>query len=175
MFNLLLQPRTDTKLLVLDLDHTLWDGSAQVEQLSQKLRPGLFDFFSKVVEYYDIIIWSNTPKKVLMIKLQALGLFNQDLRVIAVLDRSAMTKCRGKRTKALEVIWHQLKCYNSHNTIHVDDLEDNFCLNPRQGLKIKSFKVGHQDDCELRVLGEYLVQLAKVEDFNEHSHENWRN
>ncbi len=95
--------------------------------------------------------------------------------MIAVLDRSAMKKCRGKRTKALEVIWHQLKCYNSNNTIHVDDLEDNFSLNPRQGLKIKSFKVGHQDDCELRVLGEYLVQLAKVEDFNEYSHENWRN
>ena len=175
MFNLLLQPRTDAKLLVLDLDHTLWDGSAQVEELSQKLRPGLFDFFLKVVGHYDIIIWSNNPKRVLMIKLQALGLLNQDLRVIAVLDRSLINTCRGKRAKALEVIWHQLKCYNTHNTIHVDDLEENFSLNPRQGLKIKPFKVGHQDDCELRVLGEYLVRLAKVKDFNEYSHDNWRN
>lgn len=83
LFKLLLNPRTDKKLLVLDLDFTLWDGRAQVEHLSQKLRPGLYEFLEKVVEYYDIIIWSNNPLKVLMIKLRALGLLNPQTRVIA--------------------------------------------------------------------------------------------
>lgn len=83
LFQLLLNPRPDKKLLVLDLDFTLWDGQAQVELLSQKLRPGLHEFLAKVVEYYDIIIWSNNPLKFLMIKLKALGLLDPQLRIIA--------------------------------------------------------------------------------------------
>ena len=76
----LLNPvRTGSKLLVLDLDFTLWDGHAQVDELTKKLRPGLFDFLHKVVEFYDLIIWSNTSHRFLMTKLQALGLLIEHL------------------------------------------------------------------------------------------------
>lgn len=80
----------------------------------------------------------------------------------------------GKKVsvKPLEIIWNQLKYYGSHNTVHVDDSDHNFRLNPRQGLKILPFK-GNQNDCELGNLGEYLIRLAHINNFNDQSHENW--
>lgn len=132
------------------------------------------------MEFYDIIIWSNNPLKFLMIKLQMLGLLDPDLRVIAVLDRSFIFETvledqTVKKVKALKIIWNQLKCFNSHNTVHVDDSAGNFSLNPRQGLKIKPFRIAHQHDCELKILGDYLVRLADSTDFNNHRHDDWRN
>ncbi len=171
-------PRPGKKLLVLDLDYTLWDGNAQVEQLSQKLRPGLHDFLVKVGEYYDIIIWSNNPIKFLTMKLQAIGLLNTQYKIIAVLDKSFIFKIKandGRKVsvKALEIIWNQFKNFNAHNTIHVDDNQGNFSLNPDQGLKISPFKV-YQQDHELEYLEKYLVRIASEKDFINLNHKNWR-
>ena len=75
--------------------------------------------------------------------------------------------------KALEIIWHQLTMFNSHNTVHVDDNADNFSLNPNQGLKIIPYKINKYDN-QLEILSLYLVNLASVQDFEEINHTNWQ-
>jgi hypothetical protein len=51
-------PRANTKLLVLDLDHTLLDFSCRFEYDVHRLkRPFMDEFLTAVYKYYDIAIW----------------------------------------------------------------------------------------------------------------------
>lgn len=92
-------------------------------------------------------------------KLTELGLLsNPAFRINFVLDRTAMFSIHGvvggkrrkHQVKPLAVIWRKFSCFNSKNTLHVDDLGKlsfemyftnclniparNFALNPKNGM-----------------------------------------
>ena len=72
------QPRRNTKLLVLDLDHTLMDFSCRFDYMADQLkRPFLDHFLAQSYLYYDIAVWSQTNFKWLELKLTELGMLNR--------------------------------------------------------------------------------------------------
>eukprot|EP00126_Sphaerothecum_destruens_P011479 Sdes_comp20915_c0_seq4m18264 len=50
-------PRPDKKLLVLDIDYTIFDHKSSAESFSQLMRPNLIYFLESVYQHFDIIIW----------------------------------------------------------------------------------------------------------------------
>jgi ubiquitin-like domain-containing CTD phosphatase 1 len=59
-FKKLNEPRPGKKLLVLDVDYTLFDHRTTVERTTDLMRPHLHEFLTAVYPYYDIFIWSAT-------------------------------------------------------------------------------------------------------------------
>merc|ERR1712080_420216 len=56
-------PREGKKLLVLDIDYTLFDHRSVAEQAGELMRPYLHEFLEEAYKYYDLIIWSATSLK----------------------------------------------------------------------------------------------------------------
>ena len=96
-------PRRNTKLLVLDLDHTLMDFSCRFDYMAEQLkRPHLDAFLAKSYVYYDIAVWSQTNYKWLELKLTELGMLNRkDYRICFALVSELKTK--PKRLVMLKV------------------------------------------------------------------------
>lgn len=59
-FKQLNDPRPGKKLLVLDIDYTIFDHRSTVENANILMRPHLHEFLAAVYPYYDIFIWSAT-------------------------------------------------------------------------------------------------------------------
>ena len=76
--------------------------------------------------------------------------------------------------KPLQLIWNKFgDYYNLRNTVHVDDVNRNFALNPANGIKIQPFKKGHIEkyfDKELVVLTKYLILIKDVKDVTAVNH-----
>ena len=53
-------PRDGKKLLVLDIDYTLFDHRSTAEHPLELMRPYLHEFLTRAYEHYDIAIWSAT-------------------------------------------------------------------------------------------------------------------
>ena len=112
-------PRPGKKLLVLDLDYTLFDckatslevvtdgdstesapsGSSNssttfsvpISQPRDALRPGTHEFLTAMHEHYDLAVWSQTSRRTLHLKLTALGMLDHpNYRLVFFLDRSTM-------------------------------------------------------------------------------------
>ncbi|KAA8499697.1 Ubiquitin-like domain-containing CTD phosphatase 1 [Porphyridium purpureum] len=180
--------RDGKKLLVLDLDYTLFDCKGAASSVMELARPGLHEFLAAVYPFYEIVIWSQTSWRWLEAKITELGmLLNPNYRIAFVLDRTSMFTVTSKRNntlvshevKALELIWRRFPGrFHAGNTVHVDDLSRNFALNPRCGLKISAYKNAHlaiHVDRELYALKEYLVLIAEREpDFNSIQHKGWK-
>jgi len=177
------------KLLVLDLDQTLFDFGRRdkVSTLSETMRPGLVPFLTHAWKHYNIAIWSATAWTWLEIKLIEFGLLpNRNFQFTFVLDKTAMLTVTSNRNgrlvehsvKPLQVIWSKFPQYSEKNTIHVDDLSRNFFFNPKAGLKIKPFKYSKeavQTDTELIHLSKYLEQIAaSLHDFTLVDHNKWK-
>jgi len=63
------------KLLVLDLDQTLFDDKADASvPMADKLRPYLTMFLKKVSKTYNLVLWSASPMKRIVKTMTALGL-----------------------------------------------------------------------------------------------------
>ncbi|KAJ1662501.1 hypothetical protein IW140_005476 [Coemansia sp. RSA 1813] len=184
-------PRTDRKLVVLDLDHTILDCSNTTGNAVDMARPGLHEFLSAVYPHYDIIVWSQTKWFYVESKMTMLGMLTHPrYKLVTALDISSMIyvdmRYKGKvvrrQIKPLELIWLRFpEHYGPHNTIHVDDLERNFALNWQNGLKIKRFR--HADrarhpfryaDTELYKLAEYLVKISGLRTLEELDHTKWK-
>jgi ubiquitin-like domain-containing CTD phosphatase 1 len=133
-------PRPGKKLLVLDLDCTLLDFKAPSGNPVDMKRPFTDWFLEKLYPYYDFVIWSQTSWVWLEVKLTALGLLASDKFSFAfVLDRSSMFPIVSRlkdgsekkhEVKPLEFIWQKFPAYSKDNTVHLDDLNRNFALNP---------------------------------------------
>jgi ubiquitin-like domain-containing CTD phosphatase 1 len=128
-------PRQGKRLLVLDLDYTLFDCKTTVTHISQLARPGLHDMLAVLYNHYDLCIWSQTSWKWLEAKITELGMLTHDEYSISfVLDQTAMfsiqTPERKHQVKPLELIW-RLTDHDATTTIHVDDLGRNFKMNPQ--------------------------------------------
>lgn len=144
------QPREGKPLLVLDLDHALLDFSSK--QLARAdsyevgdhsaaalKRPFMDDFLTKAYQYFDLVVWSQTSWRWLETKLTELGMITHSgYRICFVLDKTSMFTITSKKrdgssfkhhVKPLQIIWDKFPHWNSHNTVHVDDLRRNFALN----------------------------------------------
>uniref|UniRef100_A0A0A9DJH7 FCP1 homology domain-containing protein n=1 Tax=Arundo donax TaxID=35708 RepID=A0A0A9DJH7_ARUDO len=183
----LLNPcRKGKKLLVLDIDYTLFDHRSPAENPKELMRPYLHQFLASAYSEYDIMIWSATSMKWVELKMEQLGvLSNPDYKITALMDHLAMitvqsenlTKKQTFDCKPLGVIWAQFpEYYNEKNTIMFDDLRRNFVMNPQNGLVIKPFKKAHSNrdnDQELAKLTQYLLAIADLEDLSRLDHRKW--
>ena len=184
--NLMCPLREDKKLLVLDLDYTLVDFSVKDGDFERRKRPFCDEMLTELYKYYDIVIWSQTSWKWLELKLTEFGFLSHPNYSIAfVLDASSMPVVttlnrRGQKRKhaikPLSIIWKLFPRFSASNTLHVDDLQRNFVLNPENGLLVTPFKVQNRDgDRELEELTEYLKCLAQeCEDVRERNLGAWR-
>ncbi|KAJ0960023.1 hypothetical protein J5N97_000217 [Dioscorea zingiberensis] len=180
----LLNPcREGKKLLVLDIDYTLFDHKSPAENPLELMRPYLHEFLSAVYAEYDIMIWSATSMKWVELKMEQLGVLgNPNYRITALLDHLAMISVQSDslRTfdcKPLGLIWAQLpEFYNEKNTIMFDDLRRNFVMNPQNGLIIRPFRKAHlnrSSDQELLKLTQYLLAIAELPDLSSLDHRVW--
>lgn len=181
--NMLNPQREGKKLLVLDIDYTLFDHRSSAEQGVELMRPYLHEFLTSAYEHYDIIIWSATGMKWIEEKMKLLGVSTHpDYKIMFYLDSNAMisvyTAKRGViEVKPLGVIWGKFEQYTSKNTIMFDDIRRNFLMNPKSGLRIRPFRQAHinrDTDRELLKLSKYLKDIAEnCDDFNQLNHRKW--
>jgi ubiquitin-like domain-containing CTD phosphatase 1 len=93
-------PRKGKKLLVLDLDYTLFDMKSAASSWAELLRPYAHEFLAAMYQEFDIVIWSQTSWKWLEIKLTELGLLtNPNYKICFVLDKSSMFNVESSRGK----------------------------------------------------------------------------
>lgn len=179
----LCEPRPSKKLLVLDIDYTLFDHRTTAESPLQLMRPYLHEFLTSAYDDYDIAIWSATSFKWIEVKMNQLGVLNnQNYKVTLMLDSSAMvsvhtTEYGSLDAKPLAVIWGKYPdFYNSTNTIMFDDLRRNFLFNPQNGLRIRAFRDAHKNratDMELFHLTKYLRAISHLPDLSNLNHKKW--
>ncbi|KEP63117.1 UNVERIFIED_CONTAM: HAD hydrolase, family IIID protein [Hammondia hammondi] len=193
---LLHAPRKGKKLLVLDLDYTLFDCKSLAGSVEDLKRPFLDRFMEDAFEDYDLAVWSQTHWKWVEMKCTELGfLTSPKFHLCFVLDRSSMfTVCSRKKkkgkgssqdagvesrtheVKALELIWRKFpEFWNASNTVHVDDLSRNFFFNPQNGIKVSAYRrEKRSQDRELLLLSVYLKLVAQEADVRNMSHKQWR-
>jgi len=174
--------RENMKLLVLDIDYTLFDHRSVAETGWELMRPYLHEFLETAYQHYDIAIWSATNMKWIEEKMKLLGCTtNPNYKLAFYLDSRAMISVETEKyglvdVKPLGVIWGKYSQYSRHNTIMFDDLRRNFLMNPQNGLKIRPFREAHKNrttDNELVGLAKYLTQIAKLPDLSELRHSRW--
>lgn len=68
--NILNPPRPGKKLLVVDIDYTIFDLGSSAERPEELARPYLHVFFAACYEYFDLMIWSATSMKWVEIKMR---------------------------------------------------------------------------------------------------------
>lgn len=179
------QPRKDKKLLVLDIDYTIFDHVSHAEKGTELMRPYLHEFLTSAYEDYDIAIWSATSLKWIEVKMNELGVSTHpDYKIVFYLDCAAMISVYTAEygvlnVKPLRVIWDMeqfSEYYSSKNTIMFDDLRRNFLMNPQNGLRIDPYKNAHtnrEKDKELMKLAVYLKKISKLNDLSGLKHRNW--
>ncbi|KAJ6327796.1 hypothetical protein OIU78_014618 [Salix suchowensis] len=175
--------RPGKKLLVLDIDYTLFDHRSTAETPLELMRPYLHEFLTAVYAEYDIMIWSATSMKWVELKMGQLGVLdNPNYKITALLDYSAMItvqsdSCGIFECKPLGLIWAKFpEFYSSKNTIMFDDLQRNFMMNLQNGLVIRPFRKAHanrDNDLELVKLTHYLLAIADLDDLSVLDHKIW--
>ncbi|XP_013400820.1 ubiquitin-like domain-containing CTD phosphatase 1 [Lingula anatina] len=176
------EPREGKKLLVLDVDYTLFDHRSVGETGRDLMRPFLHEFLASAYEDYDIVIWSATSMKWIEAKMQELGCkSNPNYKICFMLDSTAMITVHTPKygvidVKPLGVIWGKYPQWSVKNTIMMDDIRRNFIMNPQSGLKIRPFKqafVNRETDKELLRLSKYLKDIAQLDSFEVLNHRHW--
>ena len=115
------EARTGSKLLVLDVDYTLFDHRSPAESAAELGRPFLHEFLSLAYEHnFDIIIWSATSMSWIELKMRDLGLASSaHFSFYAYYDHGAMITLQDDKYGVLDVkplgsVWGQVKsrtCY----------------------------------------------------------------
>lgn len=178
------EPRPNKKLLVLDIDYTLFDHRSTAQTAAELMRPYLHEFLTAAYEHYDIVIWSATSMRYIEAKMNELRVStNPNYKILFYLDSGAMISVESQKygslnVKPLAVIWGKFPGkYNFRNTIMFDDTRRNFLMNPQNGLKIKAFREAwknRETDQELFYLSIYLNKIAELDDFTTLNHKNWQ-
>jgi len=119
------KPREGAKLLVLDIDYTLFDHRTPAEHIGELQRPYLHEFLTRAyTKGYDIIIWSATNMKWIEAKMNQMGVKdNPNYKIVCYLCHLAMIDVviegKGlKRVKPLGSIWGK--------TFNYDEADDRF-------------------------------------------------
>ncbi|KAA3676470.1 ubiquitin-like domain-containing CTD phosphatase 1 [Paragonimus westermani] len=198
----LCEQRPGKRLLVLDVDYTIFGHLTPAESARQLARPYLFEFLKRAYVHFDIVIWSATrvipSNAASMLRAQAgeeaivEDPYTADtseetvpeppFRITLLLDSSDMISVHFpshgvREVKPLGVIWENHPQWGPHNTIMFDDVRRNFIMNPQSGLRIRSYRdahVNYKTDHELRDLALYLELIAAREpDFKRLNHNHW--
>lgn len=182
--NMLNEPRSNKKLLVLDIDYTLFDHRSTAQTGAELMRPYLHEFLTVAYQDYDIVIWSATSMRYIKAKMDELRVStNPNYKIAFYLDSAAMISVHSQKygllnVKPLAVIWRKFPGhYTPKNTIMFDDIRRNFLMNPQNGLKIKAFREAHKNrdtDQELLHLSRYLSKIAEMDDLSMLDHRHWQ-
>ncbi|KDD74589.1 hypothetical protein H632_c1203p1 [Helicosporidium sp. ATCC 50920] len=184
---ILQQPRQGKKLLVLDIDYTLFDLGSSAERPEELARPYLHHFLENAYKHYDvretIAIWSATSMKWVEVKMRELGVSTHpSYKLTFMLDCASMVTVRHRRyglfdCKPLAYVWAKFPgVYTPDNTIMMDDLRRNYVLNPQNGLVIRAYRHSHRNrdrDHELQYLTEYLLHIAEHPSLANLDHGAW--
>jgi len=167
-------PRPGKKLLVLDIDYTLYDHKSTAENIAPLQRPYLHEFLTSAYQNYDIAIWSATGMNWIELKMKEMGVTNHpDYKIVFYVDSGAMISVLSPKygvvsVKPLGVIWGKFsEYYSPRNTIMFDDCRHNFLMNPRNGLRIRPCRklpLTRDQDTELLKLSQYLLRIAELQD-----------
>lgn len=96
--------RPDKKLLVLDIDYTLFDHRSVAETGIELMRPYLHEFLTSAYEHYDIVIWSATGMKWIEEKMKLLGVVsNPNYKIAFYLDSLAMISVHTPKYGVMDV------------------------------------------------------------------------
>jgi len=177
-------PRPSKKLLVLDVDYTLFDHRSVAEHARELARPFLHEFLTIAYRHYDIAIWSATSMRWVELKMRELGVTSSDsFQILALFCHGAMITIKAEKygmldVKPLGVVWGKYPQYSAANTVMFDDLSRNFLMNPQSGLKIRpcramTVRQNRERDTELLRLSRYLELLAPMSDLREVDHRRW--
>lgn len=177
-------PRPDKKVVVLDIDYTIFDLGSSAERPEELARPHLHEFMAAVYPHYDIVIWSATSMKWVEIKMRELGVTTHpDYKVSVLMDHKSMITVQTEKhgvfdCKPLQVLWGKFpEFYGPENTIMLDDLRRNYVMNKQNGLVIRPFMQAHQTratDKELLYLKLYLLKIAKLPTLGGLRHSQWQ-
>ena len=142
--------------LVLDLDETLINIEFKDNSNNKcilHLRPGLFSFLSKVKPFYELITFTSASKEYALPIINEIELKNKYFDYTFFREHSVISG--NDFVKDISRIGRDMK-----RIIIVDNMEQNFRLNKRNGIKIKAF-YGEQNDKVLYELSKILVMIVK--------------
>eukprot|EP00051_Salpingoeca_urceolata_P028906 m.488407 g.488407 ORF g.488407 m.488407 type:complete len:317 (+) comp25759_c0_seq1:63-1013(+) len=179
------EPRPGKRLLVLDIDYTLYDHRSSAENMLDLTRPHLHEFLTRAYVNYDIVIWSATNMKWVQAKMKEMGcLSHPDFRIAFCMCSYAMITVDSPKygvvnVKPLGVIWAKYPgVYTPRNTIMFDDIRRNFSMNPENGLRIRACRnlpTTRGSDTELLKLARYLEKISSLSEdqFAALDHRRW--
>ena len=149
-------PNKKKYTLVLDLDETLIN--VEFKDMSNNkcilhLRPGLFWFLSKVKPFYELITFTSASKEYAQPIINEIELNNKYFDYTFFREHSVISG--NDFVKDISRIGRDMK-----RIIIVDNMEQNFRLNKKNGIKIKAF-YGEQNDKVLYELSKILVMIVK--------------
>ena len=149
-------PNKKKYTLVLDLDETLIN--IEFKDMSNNrcilhLRPGLFWFLSKVKPFYELITFTSASKEYAQPIINEIELKNKYFDYNFFREHSVING--NDFVKDISRIGRDMK-----KIIIVDNTEQNFRLNKKNGIKIKPF-YGDQNDKVLYELSKILVMIVK--------------
>ena len=137
--------------MVLDLDETLIHYDEANEVLN--VRPNLQEFLTTVSQYYEVVIFTAGMKDYADWALSELGEVAR--RTISHrLYRNHALPCREFYIKDLSLLGRDLS-----RTIIVDNICENFLLQPENGISIKSWYDDPDDDA-LMQMAPFLVNIV---------------
>lgn len=196
-FKELSDSRPGKKLVVLDIDRTIFDYSST--SMRSAARPFLEVFLKGIYDDFDIGIWSATGMDSVIAKLFALGMLENpnykvlfcmsvDAMILVTVDkkRYRVSKCVAKdwpdnlmvflfQVKPLQNVWNRYPQYNCQNTIICDDQNVNFHFNRKNGILVAPYSYeNHGVDNELLRLLSYLKLIGQCRDLTTFDHEKWR-
>lgn len=181
----LADPRPGKKLLVFDIDYTIFDLGSSAERPEELARPFLHEMMRFANDRWDLAIWSATSMRWVEVKMRELGVLAEDngYQIRYLMDHASMVTVRTidrpvYDCKPLEVIWRRFpEFYGPKNTLMIDDLRRNFVLNPQNGLTIRPYTHAHRNrnsDRQLLYLKHYLESIQDLEDLSQLNHDFWK-
>ena len=153
----LTNPLTKKFCIVLDLDETLISLGQDENNENKgilKFRPGLLQFLTKIKKYYEIIVFTSATKEY-GDKIE--DVIEKDKKFFDVrLYREHTIIYENELVKDISRIGRPIE-----KMIIVDNMPQNFRLQKENGINIKAFWGGDQEDTALFSLGIILKNIAK--------------
>ncbi|KRX09581.1 Ribonuclease H-like domain [Pseudocohnilembus persalinus] len=157
-------PRDSKKIytLVLDMDETLihtFDFSSADYGFYR--RPYCTEFLNQLSQHYEIVVFTAAQKDYAD---KVLNCIDREGAISHRLYRDHLFFNNMRKVKDLRILGREMS-----KTIIVDNLKENFELQPENGFHISDFR-GHKHDKELDYLMKFLLQIAQnqVQDIRPH-------
>ncbi|CAK78867.1 unnamed protein product (macronuclear) [Paramecium tetraurelia] len=152
--------KTNRYTLVIDLDETLVHYQELVDEGQFLVRPFAQQFLKDMSKFYEIVIFTAAQQDYADF---ILDLIDEDKSITHRLYRQHTTLVKNTYVKDIQKIGRDIK-----KTIIIDNLAENFQLQPDNGIQIQSW-YGDLDDQALLLLSPLLIQIVqkKIPDVRE--------